>query len=81
MPHAVGPCGRSPIVDEHRVVHLVFLDELTDALTPLRQDHHDPRAARGVFGGMLLELAEPAAAVRSPGAAVEDEEKLVVPRL
>ena len=74
VPHPVRLCRVAAVVHEHRVIHLVFIDELADAFAPLRQDQDEAAAASGVFGGMLLKLAEPAAAVRSPGAAIEHQQ-------
>jgi hypothetical protein len=46
-----------------------------DALSALGEDNGDVRAAGGVRREVALQLAEPAAAVGSPGSAIEDEQQ------
>jgi hypothetical protein len=59
----------------------VFLYEPADAFAALRQDHRETPAAGREIRCVLLQLAEPAAAIRSPGPAIEDEEQLATLRL
>jgi hypothetical protein len=76
VPHAVGFRGGAAIVHEHRIGHPVLFHELADPFSPLGENHHQPRPPSGEFSEVLLQLAEPAAAVRSPRSAVEDQEKI-----
>ena len=75
MPHAVG-LGRFPsFVDKDPEYQLVLLDEPPNAFGTLREDDDHASAAGSVGWRVVLQLAEPAAAVRSPGATIEDEQQ------
>jgi hypothetical protein len=76
MPDAVR-LGRFPsLIDENRQRELMLLDEPPDAFGTLREDDDQASAVGSVGRRVVLQLAEPAAAVRSPGAAIEDEQQL-----
>lgn len=74
VPHAVALEDLASVVDEQIKGKARLFDVPLDLLGPLRDDCDDRDAGRAVFGSMAGQLAELAAAVRSPGSAVEHEE-------
>jgi len=74
VPDAIGPDHIAGVVDEDVERQARVLDVAADLLGPLGEDGHDLDAAREIFRGVLGQFTEPAAAVRSPRAAVEGQQ-------
>jgi len=75
VPHAVRAEHVPARVDQNVERQTRLLDVATDGLRILRDDGDNLDAACGVVGNVSTQLAEPAAAVRSPRAAVEREQQ------
>src|SRR4051794_17810311 len=75
MPHAVRPQHVAAFVDEDVEWKACLLDVGADGTRVLRHDPHELNAPGPEGGNVAGELAEPAAAVRSPGAAMKREEQ------
>jgi hypothetical protein len=74
VPHAVRFRHLSRFVDQDVERQPAVFDVAPDRFRSLRENGDDLRAARAVFRGVFCQFTEPAAAVRSPGAAVKHQQ-------
>ena len=75
VPHAVGLRHLAALVDQDVEGQARLLDVAAHRVAVLREHARHLDAAGGVGGDVGGELTEPAAAVRSPGAAVERQQQ------
>jgi hypothetical protein len=74
VPHAVLLRHLARLVDKDVERKAVVFDVAADRCRLLRDDGDDREASARVFRGPFCQFTEPAATVRSPGAAVKGEQ-------